>query len=303
MIVNAATINAITRSVRTLSYAGIESAATNWMQVAMRVGSESGSNDYGWLESVPGMREWVGDRELANLQAATYSVKNKEYEATVSIKRKDIEDDQVGIYSPMFTMLGQNVAYHRDEIVFDLLKNGFSQLCYDGKTFFATTHKIGKTTVSNKGTGKLTRARFQDALADMQSIKNSVGKPLRNFMGTGANAPLLVVGPSNRALADEIVGLPTVSGGGANVDYQKARVLVLAEFSDAEADFWMLLDTSKAVKPLILQVRKEPEFVRMDGGNDEAAFMRAEYRYGFDDRKNAGFGFWQLAYGSDGSVA
>ena len=56
------------------------------------------------------------------------------------------------------------------------------------------------------------------------------------------------------------------------------------------------------MKPIILQVRKQPEFVAQDRPEDEAAFMRKKYRYGVDDRKNVGFGLWQLAYGSKATL-
>jgi phage major head subunit gpT-like protein len=36
----------------------------------------------------------------------------------------------------------------------------------------------------------------------------------------------------------------------------------------------------------------------MDRPDDEHVFMRKKFRYGVDDRKNVGFGLWQLAYGS-----
>jgi len=65
---------------------------------------------------------------------------------------------------------------------------------------------------------------------------------------------------------------------------------------------WYLLDLSRPVKPLILQMRKAPEFVSMDKPDDENVFMRKKYRYGVDDRKNVGFGLWQLAYGSKQSL-
>lgn len=61
---------------------------------------------------------------------------------------------------------------------------------------------------------------------------------------------------------------------------------------------WFLLDTRRAIKPLIYQNRKPFDFVRMDAPDDERVFERKEYRFGIDGRSNAGFGFWQLAYGS-----
>ena len=61
---------------------------------------------------------------------------------------------------------------------------------------------------------------------------------------------------------------------------------------------WFLLDLSRPIKPIILQIRKRPEFVAQDRPTDENVFMRKKYRYGVDDRKNVGFGLWQIAYGS-----
>ena len=61
---------------------------------------------------------------------------------------------------------------------------------------------------------------------------------------------------------------------------------------------WFLLDTTKALKPLIFQSRKEVEFVTRDRPDDEHVFMKKKYLYGVDRRDNAGYGLWQLAYGS-----
>jgi len=61
---------------------------------------------------------------------------------------------------------------------------------------------------------------------------------------------------------------------------------------------WYLLDLSRPIKPIILQIRQKPEFVAQDRPTDENVFMRKKYRYGVDDRKNVGYGLWQIAYGS-----
>ncbi|BBQ32295.1 Mu-like prophage major head subunit gpT family protein [Aeromonas caviae] len=59
---------------------------------------------------------------------------------------------------------------------------------------------------------------------------------------------------------------------------------------------WFLLDTSRALKPIIFQDRKSPELIAMTKIDDEAVFTRKEFRYGVDCRDAAGFGFWQLAF-------
>lgn len=61
---------------------------------------------------------------------------------------------------------------------------------------------------------------------------------------------------------------------------------------------WFLLDTRKAIKPFIFQKRRDYRLVSLDKPEDQNAFMRDEYIYGVDARVNAGYGLWQLAYGS-----
>lgn len=84
---------------------------------------------------------------------------------------------------------------------------------------------------------------------------------------------------------------PKADGTGTGVNV--ANLLVDADY---KGEPWYLLDTTQAIKPLIFQLRKAPEFVSMTKADDENVFMRGEYRYGVDMRCNAGFGFWQMAY-------
>lgn len=61
---------------------------------------------------------------------------------------------------------------------------------------------------------------------------------------------------------------------------------------------WYIIDDSRPIKPLIFQKRRDYNFVAMTSPEDEAVFLRKEYRYGVDARVNVGFGLPQLAYGS-----
>jgi phage major head subunit gpT-like protein len=71
-----------------------------------------------------------------------------------------------------------------------------------------------------------------------------------------------------------------------------------SNFSGGTDIAWYLLDTSRAVKPFIFQLRREVQLVRMDRSDDEHAFMRKKLRYGVDYRGAAAYGLWQLAYAS-----
>ncbi len=72
----------------------------------------------------------------------------------------------------------------------------------------------------------------------------------------------------------------------------------LSNYAAGAATPWYLLDTSRAVKPLIWQTRKPYTFQSMINPDDEKVFMQKLYRYGVEARCNAGLGLWQLGYGS-----
>jgi len=126
--------------------------------VAMRVPSTADTENYGWMKELPGMREWVGQRVINNLEASAAQLKNKTYEHTIGVKRENIEDDKLGIYTPMLSMQGEVVARHPDELVWGLLPVGFSTTGFDGQYFFDTDH-VGytaagaETAYSNTGGG------------------------------------------------------------------------------------------------------------------------------------------------------
>ncbi len=62
---------------------------------------------------------------------------------------------------------------------------------------------------------------------------------------------------------------------------------------------WFLLDTTRSLKPLIYQEREKPGFVaKEDPNTSDHVFMKDEFLYGTKARGNAGFGFWQMAFGS-----
>lgn len=72
----------------------------------------------------------------------------------------------------------------------------------------------------------------------------------------------------------------------------------VSNFQGGSGTAWYLLDTSRVMKPVILQKRKNYNFVSMDKETDDNVFMRKEFIYGVDARLNAGYGLWQLAYAS-----
>lgn len=208
---------------------GKSEAAPQYSKVATVIKSTTASNTYGWLGKFPSLQKWVGDRVIQSMKAHGYTIVNEDYEATVGVERNDIEDDNLGIYAPIFEEMGRSAAIHPDEEVFPLLRDGFTKQCYDGQFFFDTDHPVND-----------------------------------KVDGSGTDASV-----SNVAIDGGYTGEP-----------------------------WFLLDTSKAIKPIIFQERKKPTLISMTKADDEAVFMSKQFRYGVDCRDAAGFGFWQMAFGN-----
>ena len=62
---------------------------------------------------------------------------------------------------------------------------------------------------------------------------------------------------------------------------------------------WYLADMRMMAKPLIFQQRKSgDDLVRRDQDNDDNVFSRNSFEYGVHCRDNAGYGWWQIVYGS-----
>lgn len=75
-------------------------------------------------------------------------------------------------------------------------------------------------------------------------------------------------------------------------------VRTVANTDGGTGEPWYLIDNSRAFKPLIFQERAAPDFISKDQPDSDNVFLRKEYVYGTDCRGAAGFGLWQLAWGS-----
>lgn len=218
MLINNQNLSALFTGFKAEFNGGFNTQDSYYDKIATTVPSSTSQETYAWLGQYPKLREWLGDRQIKNMAASGYVIANKKYESSIAVPRDALDDDQYGIYGPLFREMGFAAKVHPDELIFALLAAATTTACYDGKNFFDTTHPIGTSTVSNYG-------------------------------------------------------------GGAGA-------------------LWVLLDTSRPLKPFIFQKRRDYDLKQMQSMEDEGVFMRDEYRYGIDARVNVGFGFWQQAYGS-----
>jgi len=291
MIINQENLQKVNKLFKKEFTQTLNDTPTTHAKVATQIKAGTPTVDYGWLGQFPSMRKWVGDRVIKDLKAYKYTITKDRFESTIEVDRDYILYDNLGVMKPAVQELARASKSHYDETVWGLLEANTA--CYDTKKFFSTAHSMGGTTYANIGTAALTQASFLAARKAMMEIKGEEGRPL------GIKPNLLVVPPALEATALEIANAETI-GGSTNLTKGMVEVLVVPHLTSQTG--WYLMDTTRVIKPIILQINRPITLEAMDSAKDEAVFMRAAYRYGVDAEHNAGYGLWQLAYFSDGTV-
>ncbi|MBA4784132.1 MAG: Mu-like prophage major head subunit gpT family protein [Rhizobiales bacterium] len=142
MIINRTNLDNFFVGLSTAFNGALGQADTKWQRVATFVPSTTRENTYAWLGKVSSLREWLGDRVLDSVAADGYTIRNRKFEKTLQVPKDDIEDDQLGIYTPLSSELGMAAARLPEELVFGLLAAGFTTPCYDGQNFFDADHPV-----------------------------------------------------------------------------------------------------------------------------------------------------------------
>lgn len=176
MMINRASLQAAFTGFKTIFNNAFSAAESQFEKVAMVVPSSTSKETYAWLGLTTRFREWLGDRVVQNLMTHDYTIKNRSFENTVGVSRDDLEDDTIGVYTPLIASLGQDAKTHPDELIFALMAAGFDSLCFDGQYFFDDDHPVldenGKAqSVSNLQAGASTPWFLLD-----------VSKPIKPFI-------------------------------------------------------------------------------------------------------------------------
>lgn len=166
---------------------GLASSSALKDRIATTVLSTTKTNEYGWLGKAPRFREWLGDRVINAIAKHGYTLTNRSFENTIGVDRDDFDDDNLGIYAPLFEELGNAAQTFPDELIFELLKLGFTSLCYDGQYFFDTDHVVldaaGKpTSVANTDGGTGLPWFLMDVSRPLKPLIFQSRKPFTNLV-------------------------------------------------------------------------------------------------------------------------
>ena len=306
MLINSATLNGL-RVRFSNDYAKAYSICKTWYdKVSSTIPSDGNANVYGWMAELPEMREWIGERTIANLKEYAYTLANRRYELTYAIKRDDIKDDKLAVYATHFTQLGQRTKKHPDLLMAAAMNGGQSSpILYTTQPYFSTAHLVDPFnatagTYSNYSSSgmALTAANFEAVRYAMMAYKGESGTPL------GIVPNLLVVPPAlemqaRRILTSSMIPAPGGAQPGfapeANV-LESAAEIVVATDLQAYPTTWYLMDTTRGILPFVYQLREASEFAMLVAATDPGVFDKNEYHFGSTIRDAVGYTLPFLCY-------
>jgi len=267
------------------------------MTLATRVPSNSNSETYGWFGDVPMMREWLGAKQMKSLKDNTYTLANKDWEASLEVDRNELEDDQYGMIPPRVQMLAQAAMEKYAIELSDLIINGDSNTAYDSVAFFSNTSGVRVIDNLLGGTGtSLTQIETDIASARSAMMQFYFDESDRKY---GFKLDTIVCPPQLEVKFMKILDSTTaVSSSAAGVvnpfKNMLSQVIVDPRLGGDDANDWYGFATAYPIKPLILQDRKKIEFKSLVEGSD-LAFSWKKYQYSAESRFNVGYSFPHLA--------
>lgn len=270
---------------------------------AMKIDSAQEIENYAWLGQVPKMREWIGGRQPKGLREQTFSITNKDYEATLEILVKDLRREKFGQIKVRIAELARRTLSHPATLMTALIANGKATACYDSQFFFDTDHAEGDsgsqdndlTFAAATGTTP-TNAEMRDAImAAIKAIlgfKDDQGEP----MNEGARTFEVMVPLATWPQATAAVTLPVVDANVTNIipALKDFTISVVPNARLTDATEFYVFRTDAETKPFILQ-EEVPLNVSAVAEGSQLEFTDKKHWYGVDWAGAMGYGFWQHA--------
>lgn len=284
---------------------------TYWDKFATLMPSQTTTNLYHWIAQLPGMREWVGLRQTEASVLRDYSLVNRAFEATISLDKYRVADDQYGAFGVTVEAHAQSVARWPDEVVAAAVEAGTSTECYDGQYFFDTDHPVSLNDSSLSTYSNLLVGAAYNLASDPLGVWQAGSELMATYKGD-SNKPLaiiadtLMVPPALRRWAIQaahaelvpqkitnVAGSENVGGVAVSNVYQGDFTVIVNPYLTTSSAYVMCCN--RAVKPLIWQLRQAPVFTALVDPTLPNMFERREFVYGSEARGAAGYSLPFLA--------
>ncbi len=310
---------------RVLTSAGVRAAMRRRMQDAPEVDwmgpvcgpvlpSDSPEEGYPWIGAVPGMKKWIGGRDVYGFRGDKIKVSNVHYEDTIDIAIEDMNWDKTGNIQLRTQELGEQPSIHWAELSSDLILNGETGIAYDDQYFFDTDHETGESGVQSNlltinittlPVGQLQGTATAENPAPEQiqqcinkgiqailGFKNDRGKPMNE--GASAFAIMSGVGLSDAILSAVTMPQGTtgsqqnVGGGLTKIAYTNVRL------SAATTKFW-IFRTDATHKAIHRQQDVNGVRISSKAEGSDYAHDTHHYQFGVDVWRASFYAWWQDA--------
>lgn len=265
-------------------------------RLATIVPSTASSETYGWFGETPQMEEFKDQVKYSGFSDATYAILNKEFARGIQVKRKEIDDDQIGIIMTRVRQLADRARKFPLKLLFDALVAGETALCYDGLPFFSSAHPArGQAAAQDNllaGTGISVAALKTDIGTAITTLKTFVDEANEPFHEDASPSDLVIVcGPELEQPMREALGAGIISNTSNMLVGQVGELIVNQRYS--QTNDWDLLHLGDAIKPLVFQERSPLEFTELVDGEDN--LNKLVWSFLAYMRGNVGYGMWQDA--------
>lgn len=253
MIINAENMTALEQTINGAFARGLATVPNLNIDYATTMFPSSGAmNLYPFMEDLGQWREWLGERVWNSLKYSDFTVLNRDWEKSYRLPKKRIDDNQYSTFPSMLELAAAGWPQLKiDQRVAVITGNAVG---FDTKAIFANDHAFGDNAIDNLVGDALALASFEAAFLAASAWKFANGE------SCGTTFTHLWVGEKLRGTALELVADKTTTGG-FNRNAGRVKVEVIPQFSGAYDDYWALLDCSKPIKPIMLQMRQEAEIV------------------------------------------
>lgn len=280
---------------------GAMAATPFYPTLCTEVQSNGADEKYGMLGSMPGVREWLGDRQFKKLRAGDFTISNREWENSVEFEKNDIDDDRLGLMTELASDFGAEAMQHPDELLLEALVAGETTACFDGQNFFDTDHAWGDsgsqdndlTSAAATGTAPTAaefKSAFNAARIAILGFKNDQGKKLNRPVIRGANKFLCLVPIEMQQAAVEGTAAALTTNGGTNVVIDTPEIVACPALTDSTKFYTFLMEGR--LKPFVFQKRRAirtPVWKGADDPETKVLKMMTDARY------NLGYLAWWKA--------
>lgn len=268
--------------------------------VANQFSSTQLTQTYGGVGNVPAVREWLGAKVLNSLKEYSISITNKDWEATLEVKRKDLVRDKTGQLLMKIGQLAERAAQHDEKILSALIDTGDDAdigLAFDGQYFFDTDHSFNNSgTVNNDLTYDIATTTAPTAteaansimytIQQMYGFKDDQGEPTNQ----GAKSFTVMCPVTFWAPFQQAINTQFLTNGVTNpIMGQGLQIKVVANPRLTWTTAFAVFINDTTTKPFIIQTEEAPR-IEILGVDSDYAFHNASHLYSVIKAGNVGYG-------------